>query len=444
MKQENKVFTKLFISTAIPVALQNLLQNSLSFIDTMMISRLGENAIAAVGIGAQIFFLISVILFGVASGCEIFMSQFWGVKDRKGINKTTGLGITVGVLCSSVLALISVLHPQFIMGFFVDEGIVFDLGCTYLRWTGLSFICTAVNMVLNSLMRSVGNAKTPMQITFVSMISDIVLNYILIFKVGLGVKGAAVATVFSRLLESVLLIICVSTKCPVKIRFDQAFAPDHQFNKRVLKTSLPVLIDDGFWALGITVYKVIHAHMGVDVLASVNVMGTIQDLFFVVQNGVGAAAAVLIGNEIGRGNKERSFEISKLSMLYAIITGFATTLLMAGTSRFVPTLFNLKTDVYSLTVKSMLVLSILMPLKFLNHMSIVGLLRSGGDTYFILFVELFSIWCIGVPFTYFAGLVWKFPIYFVYLFTNIEELVKLLISLPRFFSKKWIHVLSNA
>lgn len=443
MTEENRKFTKLFILTSLPIAFQNLLQNSLSFIDTIMIGRLGENALAAVGIGAQIFFLIMVILFGVASGCGIFFSQFWGSKDTNGIQKTTDLGLTCGVVVALIFALISTFAPQVIVRFFVEDGIVFELGCIYLKWTGVSFVFTAISMVLGSLFRSVGNPTLPMIITLISMLTDVVGNYILIFVCNMGVQGAAIATTLSRLLEAVLLLFAVSFKSPVKLDLKKLGQVDGVFAKKVLKTSLPVLIDDGLWALGMTVYKIIHAHMGVDVLASVNVMGTIQDMFFVFQNGLGAAGSVLIGNEIGKGEKERAFEYSKLSLFYGVIAGAVTTFMMIGLSSYIPKLFSLSPAVYDITVKSMITLSLLMPVKFANHMNVVGILRSGGDTKFILFVETFSVWCVGVPMTFLSGIVWGLPIFIVYLFTNMEEVIKLFIVIPRIFSKKWINVLSQ-
>lgn len=442
-KQEKKVFQKIFITTALPIALQNLLQNSLSFVDTMMIGKLGETAIAAVGLCGQVFFLVSVFLFGIASGSGIFFSQYWGSGDRKSIQKALGLALICGEIIAFVFSAASVFAPRTIMHFFVNEESVVSLGCDYLRWVGFSYMFTAVNMILNALLRAVGNSKTPMKITFVSMLCDVVLNYLLIFVAGWGVSGAAIATAISRFVETVLLSYVLTNKSPVKPEFSQMFRIEKAYVRKFFKTTIPVIVDDALWALGMTVYKIVHSHMGVDVLASANVLGSIEDLFFVISNGLGAATAVLIGNEIGRGDREKAQEESKLCMLFGVAGGLVMCLLMAGTSSFIPHLFSLSEDVYLLTRKSMLWFSILMPLKAMNHIIIVGILRSGGDTKFVFYLETFTIWCVGVPLSYLSGLVWGLPIYFVYLITNIEEAVKLCTIVPRFFSGKWINVLTE-
>lgn len=442
-KKEKKIFLKIFITTALPIAFQNLLQNSLSFVDTLMIGRLGEIAIDAVGLCGQIFFLVSVFLFGIASGSGIFFSQYWGSGDNDGIQKALGLAVICGEVVAFVFSFASIITPRFIMHIFVNDESVIQLGCYYLRWVGISYMFTSISMILNSMLRSVGNSKTPMQITFVSMICDVVLNYLLIFVVGWGVSGAAIATAISRLLEMCLLLFVVFKKGPVKPDFAKMFRIEKDYVRAFFKTTAPVIVDDAFWALGMTVYKVVHAHMGVDILASANVLGSIEDLFFVISNGLGAATAVLIGNEIGRGNKEKAQEEGKICLFSGIVAGLVMAGLMAGTSSIIPKLFNLSEGVFQLTVKSMLWFSLLMPLKAVNHINIVGILRSGGDTKFVFYLELVSVWCIGVPLACLSGLVWSWPIYFVYLLTNIEEAFKLFIDIPRFFSKKWIHVLTH-
>lgn len=440
-KKERKDFFKLFLITALPVAFQNLLQNSLTLVDTLMISRLGETAIAAVGLCGQVFFLVSVFLFGIASGSGIFFSQFWGADEKKGIQKALGLAVICGEIIAVVFSLASVLTPRFVMHLFVSDDTVVELGCNYLRWVGISYMFTAVNMILNAFLRSIGDSKTPMLITFASMICDVVLNYLLIFVVGWGVAGAAIATAISRLLETALLLLVVYKKSPVKPKPSEMFKIEKDFVRSFFKTTIPVIVDDGFWALGMTVYKIVHSHMGVDILACANVIGTIQDLFFVISNGLGAATAVLIGNEIGRGNTELAHEKAKLCMLSGFAGGIIMAVLMVGTSSVLPGLFNLSDYVYELAVMSMRWISILMPIKAMNHIIIVGVLRSGDDTRFVFYLETASIWLIGVPLTYLSGLVWQFPIYIVYLFTGIEEVIKYGVCLPRFLSKKWIHTL---
>lgn len=444
-KEEKRAFLRIFTLTALPVVLQNLLQNSLTFVDTLMIGRLGETSIAAVGIASQVYFLVFVALFGIASGSSIFHSQFWGSSEYDNIQKATGIGLALALLIASVFSFLSVVTPSLVTGLFVDDPEVSALGCIYLRWVGISYLFTSVSLVLSSLLRSTGDTKTPMLVTLVSMLLNIGGDYLLIFVFKMGVKGAAIATALSRFVEAFTLTLILSlTKKEIRLNLRKMLGFDRAFVRRFSTIAIPVIADDIFWALGLTVYKMVYARMGVGVLAASTVIGTIQDLFFVLQNAIGSATAILIGNSIGRAEKDKAYEMSVLCAVYGVIGGLVMGVLMVLTRNLIPPMFALSGEVNTYVSNTMIILGILLPVRFLNHVYVIGILRSGGDTRFVFYLELVSIWAVGVPLSILSGLVWKVPIWYVYAFTGLEEVFKVFLAVIRFRSGKWIHVLSSS
>lgn len=443
MTENTRQYVKALIVTSLPVMLQQFLQNSLSFIDTLMIGRLGEVHIAAIGLGNELFFFISVLIFGIASGTGIFFSQYWGAKNTDGIQKTMGISLFLGTSVSLIFSLISIFYPSLLINIFTDEPPVVAVGCEYLRWVGISYVFTAVSQVFSTALRCTGDTRSPMWITFFSMLMDIAGNYLLIFVLGWGAAGAAIATAVSRLFEMAALYALIKFRSPVSPKMGLMFSFEWKFVRDVLRISMPVIIDDTFWALGLVVYKAIFSRMGIAVLASTNVSESAQNLFFTMQNGLGAGTAILIGNTIGRKEYDKAQENAKISYVCALVIGLFSLIIMAGLSPVLPKLFNLSDAAREMAEKSILILALTLPFKFLNHLSVCGIFRSGGDTRFTLFVELFSIWAIGVPTAYFAGIVWGLPIWLVYLTLTLEEVSKLAIMTPRFFSRRWINDLVN-
>ncbi len=439
MKNENKEFIKLLTSTAVPVVFQNLLQNSLSFADTIMIGQLGEISIAAVGLANQLNFFIIAAVFGLSSGASVFTSQFWGSKDTEGIQKAMGTAFVTSFVLTFILACLATFIPHVFLRIYISDADVISEGCRYLKWVGISYMFLAASQVMSVTIRSTGDTKTPMIITAVSMLANIALNYVLIFICNLGVSGAAMATTVSRLLEMIFLYYVLQTKSPVHFDAKTGFRLSRSFAKRMFKVSMPVFIDDTMWAVGFMIYKIVYSRMGVDVLACTNISEAVQDLFYIATISIGAAASILIGNEIGRGNFEKAQKEAEICMTGAVLTGFACALLMGLSALGVPYLFKVSTDVRRLAALSILAMSASLPVKFLNHTTICGIIRSGGDTAFMLITELIAMYFIGVPAAFISGMILKQPIYIVYLIVASEEITKMIVFVSRVLKGRWIH-----
>jgi putative MATE family efflux protein len=442
---ERTIFAKRTMVLVIPIMLQALLVNGVTFVDTLMIGQLGEIQIAAVGVASQLFFLVTMLLYGISSAGGIFFSQYWGAKDSKYIQKVLGIIIVFSVVCCGALSILSTVFPRFVMLIFTKDLSVIESGNSYLRIVGFSYILTGISFSYAVGLRCTGNAKIPLIVSMIALSVDVIGNYLLIFGIGpfpeMGIAGAAISTSFSRIIEVLLYIIITNTKksCPIKFSFKYSLNFDKEFVKKFFKIAFPVVINDIFWSVGMVCYKIAYSKIGTGALAAVQVIESINNLFFVSISGLGSAVAIIIGTKIGEGKEEEAHRYSMFSLKFAMILGAMIGLLIILISPSFVDQFNISPDVKKMATDSLMVIAILQFIKAFTMVEVVGVLRGAGDATFSMFLEMFSIWVIGVPIAFLSALVWHLPLPLIYLMVGSEELTKLVIGMKRIKSKKYIH-----
>ncbi len=446
---KDKVFLKTMIAIVVPIALQNLIISSLNMVDTLMISGLGEASIAAVGLANQIFFFFNVINFGIHSGSSIFISQYWGKEDIPNIKRVLGLSLFLTIVVGMVFTIAGFFFPRVLMNVFTHEEEVVRLGISYLRTVSLSYVITGISFAYSIALRSTGRPKVPMVISGISFITNTVFNYLLIFgKFGfpaLGVKGAALGTLIARLVEITFLFYIVYREIDaLSASLKELIDWNKAFIKKYIDIITPVVMNEGFWALGQIMYSIAYARIGKEAAAAVQLTNTIQNIFFVFVRGLANACAVIIGNKIGRGEDEKDvydYAIKSLSM--SLVVGGILGGIMAITPDITLKIFsNLNPDLYRSAKLLLIFMGIAFSIRSYNATAIVGVFRGGGDTKYSMILEMGAVWLIGVPLGFLASLVFKYPVYIVFLFVISEEIFKFIISIPRIVSRKWIKVLT--
>jgi len=408
-----------------------------------MITKVSEEALAAVGLANQMYFLITLFYFGVSSGAAIFVAQYWGAKQIEKLHRTMGIALSIGLIGAFVSAFVSLFFPTLIMNVFTQDPIVVAYGIDYLRIVSVSYLMTALVMIYSASLRSTGDSKTPMYITMISLIVNVILNYGLILgNFGLPrleVKGAAIATLIARTLEMlILLFIIYRRKSAIAAPLKTLFSFNFEEVKSYLVTCFPVILNEIFWSLGMVFYKIAFARLGTTVIASVNVSQSIEHLFFVVLIGVSNAAAIIIGNKIGENDIPLAQKYASTLIKLVIVVGILMGIGLFTLAPIIPRLFTLSDYVYEITVLSLRSMALLIPIKAVTMLIVVGILRSGGDTKFSMIVELTGVWGIGVPLAFIGALVFKLPIYYLYLLVGLEEFFKASIGYYRIRSNKWI------
>lgn len=440
----DKGFWKITLSLALPIALQNMLSASFSLIDTLMVGQLGDIELSATGMAGQWSWLFGMVLFGISSGAAVFVSQYWGEGNIKGIHRTTGISVSAGVLLSFLFLLVAAMIPDKIIYIFNKDPIVIEQGAIYLKYACLSYPAMALTNILGSILRSAEHPKLPMVVTGISAILNVGLNYLLIFPAGLGVKGAAIATAISAWIGPVLIIlISVARKNILCAPLSDIFSFSRQSIGEFFKKALPVIINETMWGLGTVTYNVIFANIGHEEYAAITIVRTFENFAFCFFLGLCNACCVLVGKAIGSGEIREGIRDSKRFMavfpIVSIIVGGAVILLRAP----LVSIFNLADNISMYTLETaqgiLIIYGLWIMIRNIPYLTVVGIFRSGGDTGFGMIVELLVLWCFSVPMTYIAANVLHLPFLAVYATMYLcEDLPKGIIFTLYWRSGRWI------
>jgi len=438
-------FYKKMFTLGLPIIIQNLVSTTLNMVDTVMISSQGEAALAAVAIANKYVFILIVFLFGIYSGTSIFISQYYCAKDYKNIHNVLGIGIMLGVTVCLAFFGLAFLAPEFVMGIFIEDTEVIRLGSIYLRIVSLSYLAMTLSFAFSHGSRNVHRTKVPMASSIIALCLNTSLNYLLIdgnfgFPMW-GVKGAAIATLVARIAELLILFVFIysDSEHPLRASFRELFGFTQDLFKKIIKVITPVIINEGVWAVGTSMYYIAYGKLGANSMAAMQVSMTLTDFCWAIFMGVGGSAAVLIGNEIGKGEATKSYNYSKSVLVLGVSIAVGVGLIMIGLSPFLGLVFKLSEETLKIAMQCVIVMALYMPVRNFNYIMFSSVLRSGGDTTFCMVVDASSVWLIGVPLTFAAVAFFPIGIPLLMAVSYSEEIVKALIVYKRFVSKKWMN-----
>src|SRR6056297_3881297 len=425
IKSSMNVYRRLF-SVALPIAIQQIILSSMNFVDMLMIGQLGEISISAVGLSNQFFFIFNVVMFGLVSGGSIFIAQFWGTKQTFNISRTTALMLSCSLILSSIFFVLVFFFPENKFRIFSPDQQVILEGTKYLTAISFSFITFGITMTYAFVLRNTEKAVVPMLVSMIAIGLNVLLNYSLIFgNFGfpeLGIQGAGIGTLLSRIFEMLLILwIVYWKKYPGRVHMVHFKSLSKAFFQRFIKYTTPTVLNELFWSTGYSMYAIIYSYMGTRLLAANRIMNSIERFSFAVLLALSNAAAVILGQELGKSSYEKAKEISKKIVILEV---FIVILLVIPMIIFAPVfvnIFSVSDEVKKLAILLLRLSMLYSPIKILNGLFIVGILRAGGDTKFSFYVEAGCLWFVGIPISAIAGLVLKWPFPVVYSLCMVED-----------------------
>lgn len=450
LRRERGFYRRLFF-LALPLILQNLITTSLGFVDTFMVGLLGSDQLSAVTAANAPIYLIQVIIFGLMSGLTILVSQYWGKQDIASINRCMGFAMYAGLAISILMAAVLFFFPTQVLLLVTDNRTLIEMGAPYLKIVGISYIFNSVSSVYVSMQRSAENPSLGMKIFAASMLLNTFLNYCLIFgKFGapaLGITGAAIATLTSRIVEFLLVLLYAAFNRRVPLMPSLLFRPGKATARSFAKYATPVLFNETMWGLGTTVMTSILGHMAnsADMLAAYTIMGNIDKFTTVSCFGVAGATAVILGKAIGEGtNKDKVYDLSWCLLIVSFMLGLGLAVVLAFALPFVfipylYPLFGLSELATQAAATLCVVYLILLPLKSFDISNITGVLRAGGDVRMATIIDLCPLWLVAVPLAALTALVLDAPLPLVCIGIYSENICKMPLGIIRLRSRKWIN-----
>lgn len=450
LRRESGFYRRLWTLSA-PMILQNIITTSLGFADIFMVGLLGNAEMAAVTAANVPVFIIQVVIFGFQSGMAVLVSQYWGRGDTDSINRCLGVALYAVTGFSTLLALITFFFPAQVLSLITPNQELVVLAVRYIQIVGFSYIFNGISSIYAGVQRSTEYPKFGMLLFGVSMCVNTFLNFVLIFghfgAPAMGITGAAVATLTSRVAEFVIAAVFALSSRRLPLRWSCILRPGRAIVRSFLTYSTPVVCNEAMWSIGTSMLTVIMGHMAnsQDMLAAYALIGNIDKLSTVVCFGLAGSAAVIVGKEIGQGHsRERVYEVSWTLLLVSMLVGgvVMALLLVLLPTFFRPVLFplfQLAPGAAEVAAYLAIVYAVFMPMRAFDITNITGVLRAGGDAKVASLIDIGPLWLAAIPLMALTGLVLHTPAWVVCIAMQAENMLKCPIGLVRFRSRKWIN-----
>ena len=335
MEFNKKALNRKLVKIATPIAVQGIVSATLSMVDNIMVGFLGETELAAVGVGSQLFMVHYLVLFGILSGSATFMAQFYGTKDMANIRRVIGFDFTLLAVLGTVCFVLVNCFTNGILSVYTEDPAVKALAAQYVRINSLSFLLLAISSPLEMAFKATQQVRIPMLISNVIFFTNIAINYVLIFgKLGfprMGVAGAAIGTISSRIIEVLMnSYFAFRTNNEFCGRVRSYFGWDRELVKRIIKNATPTTINEFFWSFGQTMYVAAFSRISTTAYAAYQAANSIFNIFNFAAFSIGDAALILVGEKLGEGDMEYTWKLSKhlikACLLVGVVIGTITVL----------------------------------------------------------------------------------------------------------------------
>lgn len=446
MSEKEKKLLKKLLLIAIPIAVQNLINVGVSVTDTLMIGNIDELQLAGIAQANQPFFIFTTLIFGLASGSMVLNSQYWGKRDIDSIKSIMALMMRIAIIGGIITSAVVLIWPQQIVSVFTNEPLVIKYGASYLRIVGISYIFSAFTGVYLMGLRSLQNVKVSMYIYGVSFILNVFLNYTFIFgKFGmprLEIQGAAVATLISRVFESILVIVYMyRIEEQIGYKLKDLFRKTSKYWKNIARYSVPVLMSEINWGLGISVQAAIIGRLGANVIAANSFINVFQQLAGIAIMGFGGGAAIIVGNLIGEG-KQHEKEVLSFSRLLVKLSFLLGIIIVVGIMiirPIAPNFISASEETAKLIKEMLYVSAFLLMFQSITVTTLAGILRGAGDTVFCAVIDVVTLWGLKISLGVICAFVLGLNPVIVYLILSSDEFFKTLVTVPRIWKGRWIH-----
>ena len=447
-----KEFYKLVAALALPLLLQNAVSTFVNLLDNLMVGRLGTEPMSGVSIVNQILMVYNLCLFGGTGGSGIFGAQFFGRGDHEGVRHTMRFNLWLcsifTVLGTSVLLL---LQNTLIGAFLHDTGSTGDLALTleegrrYLHIMVLGLPAFAMTTAYVGILRVTGDNRLPMRASIAAILVNLIFNYLLIYgKLGfpaMGVQGAAAATVLSRYVELALILRGTHGKKEprafVQGLYKSLRIPGY-LTRDIIRRGLPLLVNELFWSMGMTMLTQCYSYRGLDAVAALNISNTVGNLFHIVLFTMGNVVGIVLGNLLGAEEYDRARTYCPQLMALSFI---ACALMGAGlfaVAPWAPRLYNTSGEIMALATGLMRISAVMLPVGALTNCT-YWTIRAGGRTYITMAFDSGFTWVIAVPLAWILIHTTPLPLLMVVLLVNLADFIKIAIGMTLVHKGVWVN-----
>ena len=447
MQIDNRAFYGKLKKLAAPIAFQSLMLAAVAAGDALMLGSVAQNEMTAVSLATQIQFVQNMFLMAATAAGSILGAQYWGKGDRETVRTLFNMMLRWCGAISLIFFTACELCPGLLMNLFSHDPVILEIGSDYLRIAGWSYLITGVSQCYLTTMKVTDHVGPSAWISSSAVVSNILLNAVFIFGLlgmpAMNARGAALATTAARVIELALCIIVSSGGTYLRPAWDRFFERQRLLAGDFRRQCLPLLGGGLLWGVGFTSYTAIMGHMGTDAAGANAVAAVVRDLICCVCNGVGSAAGIMVGNELGHGDLEKGKAYGIKLKNISFVIGFASTAAVLALTPLVVRLVILTEEAQQYLTGMMSIMAVYMIGRCVNTVTINGVLDGGGDTVFDMYSLAVCMWGIAIPLALLGAFVFNWPVLVVYGCTCLDEVGKIPWVMYRFRKYKWVRDLTR-
>lgn len=452
----DKEFYRYILYLAVPMIVQNAITSFVSFLDNIMVGQIGTEQMSGVAIVNQLMFVFNICIFGGVSGAGIFGTQFFGKGDYEGQKYAFRFKMYAGAVITGIaLLLFGFADTQLISLYLSDSGSVGDItlalqyGKEYLVIMMLGLVPFAVSQTYISSIRETGQTLVPMLAGIAAVVTNLILDYVLIFGVfgcpALGVAGAAIATVISRFVECIIVVVWThkhKDKNQYIVGAYRSLRIPKDILKAILKKGTPLMLNEMLWASGMAVIAQCYAVRGLEVVAAQNISSTITNLFNIVYIQLGSCISIVVGQLLGAGKIEEAKDADNKMIFFSVACCAVISVIMVAVGRFFPEIYNTEESIKELAKTFILISAVVMPLCAFCHCTYFTL-RSGGKTGITFLFDSVYTWVLIIPFAFVLANYTVLSIAMVFFLVQFTEIIKAIIGFFMVKSGIWLQNIVN-
>ena len=447
MQTDNHAFYVKLRKLATPIAFQSLMLAAVAAADALMLGQVAQNEMTAVSLATQVQFVQNMFLMAATAAGAILGAQYWGKGDRETVRTLFNMMLRWCGIISLVFFLGCELCPQVLMRLFSHDDPIIETGSDYLRIAGWSYLITGISQCYLTAMKVTDHVTPCALISSTAVVSNIILNAVFIFGLlglpAMNARGAALATTLARVIELALCLIVSSGKDYIRPAWNRFFEKSKLLAADFRRQCLPLLGGGLLWGVGFTSYTAIMGHMGTDAAAANAVAAVVRDLICCVCNGVGSAAGIMVGNELGAGDLEKGKAYGIKLKNISFVIGFASTAVVLALTPLVKHMVILSEAAGQYLTGMMIIMAVYMIGRCVNTVTINGVLDGGGDTVFDMYSLAVCMWGLAIPLAVLGAFVFRWPVLVVYACTCLDEVGKIPWVMYRFRKYKWVKDLTR-
>lgn len=439
---KDKKFNKELFKLAFPIAFQSLMLASVAAADAFMLGAVDQNLMSAVSLATQIQFIQNMIICAFITAMAALGSQYYGKQDKDNVVNIICIGLKIIVLVSIITFLGCLLFPRALMTIFTDDEALIEIGIKYLKIASYSYLLSGISQCYLTTLKIENKAKHVAIISTTTVIINIVLNAILILGLlnnnPLYEKGAAIATLISRIIELVWCVILSMFKDHIRPTIKGLFNYSKTLYKDFYKCASPLVLAFIIWGVGFSSYSSFMGHLGEDAAAANSLASVIRDMICCLCNGLASGGGILLGYQLGRGDLDKGKEYGNKLFVLAFICGIGSTILMLIIMPLTLPFINLSKEATKLFIGMMLIMAFYMIGRCVNTIIINGVFDTGGDTTFDLYSLAITMWGMAVPLAFIGTFIFNWHPLVVYAMTCLDEVGKIPWTIYHYKKYKWL------